>query len=152
MNASVNPWWSISDGTAWLLAVLIVAVGVVGGIAITAWQNRRLRRLTAAAQAGLAEQFGSIQLAIPGVNCDILAGSKFVHFFDREEEIVFASIALRDITHLKIFEQTRDSIRFALRLRSGIDTLPVETCSPASFTNLFHHLTQHGKQVIYVPR
>lgn len=152
MNETVNPWWSISDGTAWLIALLIVAVGVVGGIMITTWHNRRLRRLGAAAQGGLVEEFGPIQLAVPGVNCDILAGTKFVHFFDHEEETVFASVALLDITHLKIFEQTMDSIRFSLHLRSGIDTLPVETFSSASFTNLFHHLTQHGKQVIYVPR
>ena len=152
MNETVNSWWSVSDSTAWLLALLMVGVGVAGGIVITAWQNRRLRRLTVAAQSGLAEQFGSIQLAVPGVRCDILAGSKFVHFFDPEDETVFASVALRDVTHLKIFEQTRDSIRFALRLRSGIDTLPVETFSPASFTNLFHHLTRLGKQVVYVPR
>lgn len=152
MNEVVDSWWSFSDEAVWMMSVVILLAGVVGGIIFTAWHNRRLRRLAATAQGGLAEQFGPIQLAVPGANCDLLAGSKFIHFFDREEEAVFASIALHDITHLKIFEQTRDSIRFSLHLRSGIDTLPVETFSPASFTSLFHHLTEHGKQVIYVPR
>jgi hypothetical protein len=152
MSESIQPWWALPDGSAWLAAFLIVAVGVIGGMAITAWRNRRSRRSIASIYGGLVEQFGPIDVAVPGRNCDLMAGPKFVHFYDPEDEIVFASVAMWEITHLKIFEQKKDSIRFCLRLRSGIDTLAVETRSPASFTDLFHQLTQQGKQVIYVPR
>jgi hypothetical protein len=152
MSESVHPWWVLSTQLAWLAAFLIVAVGVTGAMAITAWQNRRLRRTVASAYGGLVEQFGPIVVAVPGKSCDLLVGPRFAHFFDAEEEIVFGSVAMQDITHLKIFEHDQDSIRFCLRLGSGIDTLMVETRSPVSFTDLFHQLTQIGKQVIYVPR
>ncbi|MEI9970697.1 MAG: hypothetical protein WDO73_00860 [Ignavibacteriota bacterium] len=152
MNESLQPWWVLTPGAAWIAACIVMAVGIVGGILTTAWHNRRLRRRVEAIYGGLVEHFGPIAVAVPGRTYDLMVGPQFVHFYDPQDEVVFASVAMNDVTHLKIFEQARDSIRFCLRLRSGIDTIPVETDSPASFTDLFHQLTQYGKQVIYVPR
>jgi hypothetical protein len=152
MTEAVQPWWVLSAAMAWFAALLVIAAGVTGALATTWWHNRRLRRIVESAYAGLAEQFGPVAVAVPGKTCDLLAGPRFAHYFDPEEEAVFGSVPMQEITHLKIFEHNGDSIRFCLRLRSGIDTLLVETHSPVSFTGLFHQMTQQGKQVIYVPR